>query len=387
MRRTSAAVLLLALTPALLTACSSEETQVTGENNAAAATADSAEDLSGVCPATVVTQQDWEPQAEHGALYHLVGSGYTVDAERKRVSGPLVIDGIDTGVDIEVRAGGSAIGFQTVASQMYVDTDILLGAVTTDAAIAASGSQPVTAVVSPLTKSPQIVMWDPESHPGVETIEQFGATGSSIVAAQSSLFPDMLVQDGLIDASQIDNSYDGAPSRFVGDPIIGQQGFSTAEPYIYENEVSAWGKPVAYQLLAEVGYDVYPESLSVRTEDLESQSACLEKLVPILQRSQVDYLENPAETNEMIVGLVEQYNDGWTYSQGVADYAAETMREQGIVANDSTGPLGGIDTARLQSSIDTFVPILEASGSAPKAGITPADLADTRFVDPSVTLS
>jgi len=37
--------------------------------------------------------------------------GYTVDANRKRVSRPLDIDGHDTGVKVEVRADGGAIGF------------------------------------------------------------------------------------------------------------------------------------------------------------------------------------------------------------------------------------------------------------------------------------
>ncbi|HEX6870726.1 MAG TPA: hypothetical protein VF163_06485, partial [Micromonosporaceae bacterium] len=30
-------------------------------------------DLAAVCPATVVVQAAWTPEAEHGALYHLLG--------------------------------------------------------------------------------------------------------------------------------------------------------------------------------------------------------------------------------------------------------------------------------------------------------------------------
>src|SRR6266511_3384675 len=68
--------------------------------------------LAGVCPATVVVQTNWFPQSEHGAAYRLVGPGYRIDAAHKRVTGPLVAGGHDTGVRIEVRAGGPAVGFQ-----------------------------------------------------------------------------------------------------------------------------------------------------------------------------------------------------------------------------------------------------------------------------------
>ncbi|WP_205751774.1 hypothetical protein [Cryptosporangium phraense] len=383
MKRLITAGLLLSL----LAACSSgSDSAGTGENTATAAATGSAQDLSGVCPATVVVQMDWEPEAEHSAAYALIGGGYTVDTAKKRVKGPLVSDGVDTGVDIEVRAGGSAIGFQSVTSQMYVDPTILLGSITTDQAISASGKQPVTAVVAPLNKSPQMLMWDPKSHPDVKTVADLGKKNVTIVVSEGTLYAELLVKKGLIKKSQIDTSYDGAPARFVGDPKIAQQGFATAEPYIYEKEVTAWGKPVSYQLLADVGYNVYPEPLSVRSGDLQKNAACLKKLVPILQKAQVSYLKDPSATNELITDVVTKYNDGWTYSKGVADYAAKEMADLKIVTNDASGPLGGMDPARVQQSIDTFAPLLQASGGTPKAGLKAADIVDTQFLDPAVKL-
>ncbi|MFI5954472.1 hypothetical protein [Cryptosporangium sp. NPDC051539] len=383
MKRLTLAVLVLTLAAA----CSSGgDTATSGENTATAAATGSAQDLSGVCPATVVVQMDWEPEAEHSAAYALIGGGYTVDAKKKRVKGPLVSGGVDTGVDIEVRAGGSAIGFQSVSSQMYIDQDILLGAITTDGAIAASAKQPVTAVVAPLNKSPQMLMWDPESHPDVKSVKDLGAKNVTVVVSEGTLYAELLVKNGLIKKSQIDTSYDGAPARFVGDPKIAQQGFATAEPYIYEKEVPAWGKPVSYQLLADVGYNVYPEPLSVRSGELAKQAPCLKKLVPILQKAQASYLKDPSETNALLTDVVTKYNDGWTYSKGVADYAAKEMAELKIVANDASGPLGGMDPARVQQSIDTFAPLLQTSGATPKAGLKAADIIDTQFLDPSVKL-
>ncbi len=102
-----AGALCLALTAA---ACSSNSSKTGGSSNAPAASG--AQSLKGVCPNPVVVQTDWWPEPEHGGTYQLLGAGYKVDANKKRVTGPLVTQGKDTGVQIEVRAGGPAIGFQ-----------------------------------------------------------------------------------------------------------------------------------------------------------------------------------------------------------------------------------------------------------------------------------
>ena len=93
-------------------------------------------DLAGAgCPATVVLQQDWQPEAEHGAMYGVVGPDKTIDTNTKSVKGSLVAQGVDTGVDVEVRSGGPNTGFQTVPALMYLDEAITLGAVNTDSAM------------------------------------------------------------------------------------------------------------------------------------------------------------------------------------------------------------------------------------------------------------
>ncbi|TVT62884.1 ABC transporter substrate-binding protein [Amycolatopsis rhizosphaerae] len=374
------------LVPALVTTLAACGSSSSGSAASSAAPPSDAVNLTGVCPSTVVVQQDWEPEAEHAAAYELMGQGYTIDADKKRVSGPLVIDGMDTGVKIEVRSGGGAIGFQSVPSQMYVDQSITLGAVTTDAAISASSTQPVTAVVAPLEKSPQMLMWDPATHPTWTGIADIGKSEVKVVVSSGTVYSTLLSDKGLVKVSQFDTSYDGAPARFVASPELVQQGYATAEPYVYQHEVPSWNKPVKYQLLSDVGYNVYPEALSVRTADLAKLSPCLKKLVPILQRAQINYLTNPGTANKLLVEAVEKFNDSWTYSEGVADYAAKALKDLGIVANDSSGALGGMDQTRVQSALDTFGPILKSSGAKVKDGLKASDLATNQFIDPSMTL-
>jgi len=384
----AASIALSAAAALTLTACGggpADEPAPADAPATAAAPAGGPLDLAGVCPATVVMQQDWQPEAEHGAMYSLVGPDRVIDADAKVVRGSLVAQGVDTGVDIEVRPGGPSVGFQPVSALMYLDDDIVLGAVNPDLGIAAAAEQPTVAVVSQLTTSPLMFMWDPASHPGASTLRDVAASGVPLVTADAVVTA-LLVEQGVVTQEQVDTSYDGTPARFVSDPRILQQGFATSEPYMYEQEIAEWGRPVAYQKLADYGYSVYPSPLSVRADRLEELRPCLEKLVPIMQRAQLDYLADPGPTNALIVELVEAYQTGWTYSPGVADYAVRALREQNLVENDpASGVFGRFDPERWQRIVDTFGPILQAQGTITEIP-APESLYTNEFIDDGIRM-
>src|SRR5262245_20383969 len=98
-RRSPVAVATVLSAPLLLSACggggdsgSTASGGSAGTGGAApAAPAGGPLDLKAAgCPDTVVMQQDWQPESEHGAMYALVGSDKTVDAGAKSVKGSLV---------------------------------------------------------------------------------------------------------------------------------------------------------------------------------------------------------------------------------------------------------------------------------------------------------
>ena len=132
-----------ALSLALAAGACSSNSETRGASSAP--TAGGSQSLKGVCPDPVVVQTDWWPEPEHGATYQLLGPGYKLDVGKKRVTGPLVTQGKDTGVRIELRAGGPAIGFQQTSAQMYLDKSITLAFVFTDSAVQFSAKQPTLA--------------------------------------------------------------------------------------------------------------------------------------------------------------------------------------------------------------------------------------------------
>jgi hypothetical protein len=338
--------------------------------------------LEGVCPDPLVIQTDWFPEAEHGALYQMVGEGYSVDVERKVVTGPLIASGEDTGIDIEIRTGGPAIGFAPVHSTMYTDTGIHLAYTSLDASATFFEDQPTIAVVAPLEKNPQIIMWDPETYPDVETIADISAAGATINVFPGNAWMDVFVNEGTVDESLVDGSYDGSPARFIAEEgKIAQQGFASAEPYTYENDFAEWGKPVAYQLVHDAGFEAYTQPLGVRTGALEELRPCLERFVPIVQQATVDNINDPSRANAIVIDAVEQFDDFWVYGEGVAAYGSATMKELGLVSNGPDSTIGNFDTDRVQQVIDQ----MKAVDLAP-ADLEASDIVTNEFIDPSIGL-
>ncbi|MGW3966678.1 ABC transporter substrate-binding protein [Amycolatopsis sp. NPDC005003] len=389
--RTAAITLSVVTLATALTACGGSGSADAGGPAPAPAATGPAVDLAGACPSTVVVQTDWNPEADHGHLYQLLGPNPSIDASKKSVTGDLYANGKPTGVKLEVRAGGPAIGYSTVSAQLKQDKSITLGYVSTDEAIQFSGDLPTTSVFAENDKSPMMIMWDPKTYPDVTTIKDLGtklqANGGVVRYFNGAAYMSYLTGAGFLPAGVIDGSYDGAPAKFVtAKGKDAQQGFATAEPYVYQNEVAAWGKPLKFQLIADIGWSPYPETMSVRTGDLASLSPCLKKLVPVMQQADVDFLKNPEATNDLIVKLVQAYNNGWTYDAEVGKAAVAQMKDLKIATDAGTGHVGAMDEKRVTDLIKLAAPIFGKSGGHVKDGLVAGDLVTNQFLDPKISL-
>jgi hypothetical protein len=344
-------------------------------------------DLSKVCPAKIVVQTDWAPESEHGHLYQLLGPDAKIDAGAKKVVGPLFTGGEYTGVDIEIRAGGPAIGNQSVVSTMYQDPSIMLGYVDTDQAVQTSKQFPTTAVMASVDISPQMIMWDPATYPQVTKIADLKATGASVLYFQGTTWMDYVTGAGILSPSQVDGSYDGTPANFVAAKgKKAQQGYASSEPQLYEEEIEGWKKPVKYQLVNDIGFPTYKSSVALRTPDVEKYSDCLKQFVPVMQKGVVDFFADPAPANKVILDAVKQYDTGWVYTQRNADYAVETMKKLKLVGNSAMGAVGGFDEKRVQRIIDITTPIFAKQNSPAADGLTPEKIATNEFIDKSVVM-
>jgi hypothetical protein len=377
----------LAIALSLMVAAGACTSTAGGDANPAPPAANASLNLKGPCPDPVVVQTSWFPQAEHGAVYQLLGPGYRIDAAHKRVTGTLTVDGKSTGVRLELRAGGPAVANQTAAALMYQDPSITLGMMNPDQIIQLSASQPVVGVVAPMEIDPQIIYWDPKSHPDWHTIADIGQTNTKVLYFQGSTFMDYLLGSGILRQRQVDPSYDGSPSEFVATRgNIAVQGYATNEPYTDQYEIKAWGKPVKFQLVYDTGYPNYANVLAVRADKRAALDACLHRLVPLIQQAQVDFMTRPDPAIELMVKLDQAYKTGFVYSKGNAEFAVQQMRQLGIVANGGDQTIGDFDTGRLDRLIRIVTPIFAGQKKPIRPGLGPVDVASNAYINPAITL-
>lgn len=367
----------------VVTACSSAAPAAPPASpapTAASAGAPSAS-LKGICPDPIVFQTNWWPEPDHGLLYQLIGPNGTIDPSKNTYSGPIGT----TGVRAEIRAGGPAVGFQTVTSRMYQDDSILIGMVASDEEIGSSASTPTRAVLAWYQKNPQILFWgNPDWD--FKTVADIGKKGATVLAYPGGAYLEVLVGRGVLDKGQIDTSYTGDPSRFVAaDGNIVSQGFVTSEPYIYEHDVNGWKKPVKFLLLHDE-VPIYQDSLGVRPDRIEANRACLQALVPMLQRAAVEYIRNPGPINALIADYTSKIKGGTLIGAAAGADAVQKMLSQGIVGNGPDGVFGSYDMARLDKLIADFGPVFASRGKQPKPGLASSDIATNEFLDRSVKL-
>ena len=384
-RRLKNAMPVIAALVLLASACSSKATPPPASSPSANASASAvAIDLAGVCPNPIVIQTGWLPQPERAFMYELIGPNGTHDAGAGVYSGPALADPKAT---IEIRSGGPAVGFQSGTSLLYSDRKILLFDGDFDAMIADSKKFPVVGVMAPLEKNPQMLMYDPGTYT-FQSIDDIKSSGATVLVEPNATFAKVLVGSGHLDAKQIDDSYDFSPSRFVaaGGKLV-QQGFATSEPYLYENTIKAWGKPVKYILNHDAGYPTYAVTVAARPDTITSEADCLKVLVPLLQKGVVDYIHDPGPINDLLVKLSAEENSPSPLTSGQAQYAFDTMMRDGIVANGPTPTLADFEMDRVQQVIDMVLPILAAQHvNTANPDLKAAQAVTNQFIDPNISI-
>ena len=332
------------------------------------------------CPNPIVFQTDWFPEPEHGALYNLTAGKGDIEAESGVFTGPLAAD---PSIEVEIRAGGPFVGGQQTVALMGIDDSVFLAYTNTDEAIQNYTTFPTKAVMAPLDINPQIIMWDPATY-SIDSWDQVKSTRAVISHSAGAAYTEYLVGAGLVDAEQLDPSYDGSPSRFVAENgAIMQQGFATQEPYKYEHDIEAWDRPVGFLLIHDSGYEVYQGALSILDSKLDDAArSCLTALIPLVQQSAIDFQDDPEATNELLLRIVDEMDTFWVLTEdGVADTVTK-MEELEIVGNGPDDTVGNFDLDRVNGLIDvirTKVPSIKVP-----ADLTADDVVTNEFIDPSI---
>ena len=336
--------------------------------------------LVDVCPSKVVIQTDWFPESEHGGLYELMGADYSASKDTGAVVGALTVHGVDTGVDLEIRAGGPFLQIPVV-TQMYQDDAIMFGYVGTDVGIKTFKDTPTLAVFSALNINPQVILWNAEKHPNAKTIADIGKEISTVYVFGDQSFMRYFVSTGAISNDQIDTNYQGNLPLATEDAA--HQGFVTSEPYKY-SVLDTGPITTGYQLIHDAGWTGYSQSLAIRKDRLEEFRPCLSKIVPIMQQAEIDYIAAPERANAIIIATTKAYDSFWTQSEGDTSNGAKSQKDLDIIGNGDTSTFGDFEESRVTDFIAKALPIFREQG-LDVVDVTPADLTTNEFLDQTIT--
>ena len=200
-----------------------------------------------------------------------------------------------------------------------------------------------------MEKNPQMIMWDPATYPDVETIADIGEAGILVRYFGGAAYMDYFTQTGHPLQPTRSTAATTARRRTSSPPRARTPSRASARPSRTSTRTRSpdWGKPVAYAYINDAGWENYAESIATKPENIETYRDCLAALVPIIQQSTVDFLADPDATNALIIEAVEAFDNGWVYTQGVADYAVETMQADGLIGNGPDDTVGNFDLDRV----------------------------------------
>lgn len=381
-KTTAAFTAVVALTLSACGSSNSSTTDTTTDTSATETTHSMTSDVSlvDVCPATVVIQTDWFPEAEHGGLYELMGADFVASKDTGAVVGALTVHGVDTGVDLEIRAGGPFLQIPVV-TQMYQDDAVMFGFVGTDVAIKTYKDTPTLAVFSGLNKYPQVILWDATKHPNAKSIADIAKEVSTIYVFGDQSFVRYLISIGSVSKDQIDTNYQG--NLLLATEDASHQGFVTSEPYKY-SVLDTGGITTGYEFIHDAGWTGYLQSLAIRKDRLEKFRSCLTKIVPILQQAQLDYIASPERANAIIIATTKAYDSWWTQSEGDTSNGAKTLKDLDIIGNGDTPTFGDFEQTRVKDFIAKATPIFREQG-LDVVDVTPTDITTNEFLDQSIT--
>jgi hypothetical protein len=325
-------------------------------------------------------QTDWFPEAEHGGIYELLGADATSSKDTGATVGTFTYEGVDQGVQLEIRAGGPFL--QTpVVTAMYADDAITLGYVGTDVAITRFADAPTIAVFNALNINPQVVLWDAAKHPTAQTLADAAKELKSIYVYGDPAWARYFVAQGILSKDQIDSNYKG--NLLLATDDAAHQGFVTSEPYKYAN-LETGVVNVAYTLIHDLGWNSYAQNLALRADKLDSLRPCLEVLVPILQQAQLDYIASPDRANAIIKAAVVAYDSWWTQTDGDLANGAAQLRDLRIISNGDTPTFGDLEESRVNDFIGKATPVLREQG-LDIGDIAASDIVNNEFLNPDIT--
>lgn len=357
-------------------------------------TADSGEPgldlLRAGCPADIRIATDDLPGVEWGFLYRLLDPENTTVRGGREVRAPLLVEGEDTGVTLTIDLGDPDDGV-SANRDLAEDDRVLLAAVDSDILLLDARTAPAIGLFAPLTRDTRLVYWDAATYPGRRSIEELsdsltpaGDRIAPIIGDPADPFYAYLEGALISPDGQLIEGYDGTTAAFLaaggvaaaqGDELVDLARLEQADP----------DREIGWQSFDDAGYPRDANVLATRPETLVRYSDCFTRLVPILQRSLVDFAQDPDDTVAILVGLAADLNrDG--YDEATARAALAVLLDERILGNGRGDTIGDLDVGRVRQLLKVARRPWREVGLLVPDDLDAEDVMTNRFIDPTIGL-
>ena len=151
-----------------------------------------------------------------------------------------------------------------------------------------------------------MIMWDPAVYPDVKTIADLGKSDMLSPLLQRRGVHGLLHHAGHLSKDQVDGSYDGDPGTVHRRRGQGRPAGLRLRRAVHLRERSP-GLGQAGEVPATSttpAGTTTPSRSPTKPENITKYADCFKELVPIIQHSSVDYLNDPAAANAIILDAV-----------------------------------------------------------------------------------
>jgi len=299
---------------------------------------------------------NWLPQAEHGGYYRAMVDG-TYEA---------------CGLDVTIAPGGPQVNNRALLLAGRIDFH--MGGNLLQAFNAVDQGIPLKVVAAHFQKEPQIIMTHPGS--GLDTWESLQDPEVTLFIGENgfqSYYQWMINEFGFTAAQREPYTFNPAP--FLANPMAGQQGYVTSEPFAIERE--AGFVPTVF-LLADYGFDTYSTTVETMQDTIDESPEVVECFVEGSALGWTNYLYGDRSAAD---AAILEANPEMTQEQ--LDFSVEKMIEYGIVDSGEAMELGigAMTEERIRSFYDKMV----AAGVAPE-GIDVSKVYTLEFINEGVGL-
>ncbi len=226
----------------------------------------------------VAIQLNWYPEAEHGGAYAALASGLYEAA----------------GLDVTIKSGGPAT---PVAADLESGRCQFAFANADDVALYRQQGVAVVAVLAAMQNHPRCILVRSDS--GITSLDNL--SGLTLQRQPGRPFLEFMRNRGLLEGVQ-EVPYTGSVAALVTNKQIAIQAYSFAEPLLAQQQ----GVEVTPLMISELGWNPY-SSVLVTTEALiDSDPELVQRVVQATQRGWMQYLDDPAPANALILAANRQ---------------------------------------------------------------------------------